>query len=207
MPAEYYLDFTSEELTVTAGVNRARLLTDLTGEGLRTIYPVNPWIKPKENQLTAFLSWPEDKPHAPGLGTVKVRLFLADPNKPFPSPLKVLAEFSWPALPKIAEEYPYTMTVPFLVDEAPPCTLWRDAEAVPRLEPADREAIIGQAEMLRLALTGGDAARAAEIARYKHEDDARSHGHRPEAAAEEAVEQYNMIINAPKLRSEASTLR
>ena len=98
------------------------------------------------------------------------------------------------------------MAVPFQVDEVPACNLWRETETIPKLEPADRELIIAQSEMLRLALTGGDAARAAEIARYKHEDDARSHGHKPEAATEEAIAQYTMIINAPKLRSEALTL-
>jgi hypothetical protein len=200
MIPHYYLDLTSIGLVGNYGVNDVPVVTDPKAEGVRTIMPVNTWLKPSGTQLTVSLQWPRAVPYKPGQGTVTAQIFRADPNSEVPVAAEVLAEVVWPA-PGTPEEYPQRVRVPFNLPASVATQLWNEAPVLPPLTDVDKAALLALVERFRQALISGNPEEAYGFMKYKFEDFARAEGHTVASIREVVLEQYQEMLAEPNRES------
>lgn len=197
----YYIKVESRSVGLAAGVNDAPLALDTAAEGLAKSRPLNEWILPHGNRLTAFFFWPEKTPFKPGLARTRIELFIADPAQAAPRPQQVLATLDWPPANE-PEAYPRKLSAPFDAASAPPTQVWTQAAPAAPLNSNDRQAILKLVENLRLALMGDDPQAAYKASMEKFEEQARAYGKPPERVRQATIEQFQMITTQPKRRSD-----
>lgn len=185
----YYLDVDSQHVGLLCGVNDAPIVRDASAQGIRTTYPINEWIHPRTNRLTAFLFWPEDQPFVPGNARVKASVFVGDPQVQWVRPKTVLGEFEWPR-PDVQEGYPYQFELPLQIPAMPPATLWDRAEPIATVSTKDREAIVKLVEDFRAALLGNDPDIAFRFVEERFADEARAYGKDPAGVRKSLVGVY-----------------
>ena len=154
--------------------------------------PVNEWLYPEGNRLTASVNWPPGESYQPGVGKLQARLFRGDPQAEVPEPGEVLGELSWPP-PERPETYPHSLAVAVDVSDPPPTRLWREAEPIEVLTPADRAEMLAQAEALQQAVLAGRGADAYRLSGYKFADDVRANGLDPATLQQAVTGQYEQL--------------
>jgi hypothetical protein len=197
----HFLDVDSSGVGLYLGVNGVQLLVDPKGDGIRTLLPVNEWIMPGENKLTATLNWPAHQDFKPNTAAVKLSLFESDPESEFPDPLKVLAEATWPAPPPEREQYPHKISVPFEVSSPPPASLWEQAEEIDEVTDEAKDIMLEKIETLRTAIMAGNHDLILRLLDYRYAEDARVNGIDPEKLKNSVKRQYEMLLDEPNVSS------
>lgn len=204
MPTFYCLDLETAGVAAVARVNGVPLAIDPTGEGLRTVRPINEWLLPDANALTVLLSAPIDPAFVREAPFLRSTVFRADPASAFPKPAETLASFAWPAA-DVPQTFPYRAERPFRIAEPPASRLWGEAARLEEPADADRARILAIVEEFGRALAEGRGEDAFRIAAYRFEDDARVNGIDPSELRKSILSQYRWIASQPNLRARAVT--
>ncbi len=117
-------------LRAQVGANDAPLLRYEGSTPLALQYPLNAWLLPEGNLLTALFSPLDEEDSAPGFD-----LSLTGPD-PGGAPL---ARLSW-SLPEGAEFEPFALSLPFTPSEYVESSLWEHGEPVSELDDAELDA-------------------------------------------------------------------
>ncbi len=197
----YYLSMRSNAVCCVLGVNDVPLVVDSDGEGYVTDVPILLWLKPGENRLTAYLTWPDGVTYEPGKAELEASAYLHDPSQEAPTPLDTLASFSWP-LPGVPEAYPFPFERPFVVSRPIATELWDRAEEIEELTDEDKREIVALVEKLRAAIDAKDAGGAYALQEFKYTEDAVAEGKPPERTREAVIEQYQWLFEQEHVRSD-----
>ena len=202
----YYLDYDGSRLAYQVGVNGIPVGIEPDGEPRKGLRSVNAFLKPGDNELTAFLDWPRGVNYAPGVASLAARVFEADPAHEMPKPLRTLADFRWPIpadekrnRPAVPEAYPYRARVPFANLDVPELALWTRAEPIEggTLEPTDRLDLANFINEFQRRLAGREYEAAYEMARFRYEDEARALYKPPEQMREMVIGMYAELEQMP----------
>ena len=197
----YYLSMRSNAVGCVLGVNDVPLVVDSDGEGYVTDVPILLWLKPGENRLTAYMTWPDGVPYEPGTAELEASVFLHDPSQEAPTPLDTLASFSWP-IPGVPEAYPFPFERPFVVSRPIATELWDRAEVIEELTDEDKRQIVALVEKLRAVIDAKDAEGAYALQEFKYTEDAVAEGKPPERIREAVIEQYQWLFEQDHVRSD-----
>lgn len=202
---QYYLDVESVGLISSIGLNDVPILQDRIGSRLRSVRPVNQWIRPGDNTLHIFGSWPKGVEFKGGKAFVSASVFIANPeSESIPEPLVTLAKLAWPAAPA-PEVYPMRLSIPFKVEHAPPLKLWTDAQKVESIEKTDHTTMVRIAGELASAIAGGRGEAAFDLVKYRYDEEDRAYGKPEGHYRKTVVDQYGWIASHPDLKVQPLT--
>ncbi|MEZ4407950.1 MAG: hypothetical protein R3A52_15960 [Polyangiales bacterium] len=126
MPPVAHIVVRARGVRVEAGANDAPFLRHAALVPVSLQYPLNAFVLPEDNRLTAQVSPLDDEDAEPGLD-----LALTGPDPASAALLRV----SW-SLPRGAAFEPFTLSLPFIPPEAVETTLWSEGEVVDDLDDA-----------------------------------------------------------------------
>lgn len=158
-------------LRFEAGVNDVPLVRSARGEPVAAALPLELWLLPSGNRMTAQAQRLADSRREPALDVSIVR-----PDDPDPECMRV----HWSAPEDLAFD-PFDVCVPFTTDGPPPeSRAWREAA---RMDSLDDEAIRGArgAGAALLAAFGKGTEAVLETLAFRIEDEARVLGEEPDA--------------------------
>ncbi len=202
---QYYLDVESVGLISSIGLNDVPILQDRAGSRLRSVRPVNQWIRPGDNTLHVFGSWPKGVEFKPGKALLSASVFIARPDgEGIPEPLITLAKLAWPLEPA-PEVYPMRLSIPFKVQLAPPLKLWTEAQKVESIEKSDHSTMVRIASELAAAIAGSRADAAFDLVKYRYDEEDRAYGKPQDHYRKTVVDQYDWIASHPNLKVQPLT--
>lgn len=201
----HLLKLSTAGLTAIFGVNGAPLLVDSTGAGLRSAWPVNPWLKPRGNALTIYLAKPSAAPSViippPDLPEVDVhaQLFTVAPNLPTNEIDRMLATFDRTAADPTP--LPVNRAIAFDITAPPPTELWKDAEPIKELANADRDQLRMLVQKHADAIQARNLDDLSALLEYRTKDCALANGQEPEHMREVIRRQYTQeMFSQPSLQ-------
>jgi hypothetical protein len=177
MPKFFMLKIEKSTVLLELTINDSYLVLSSRKSDINTGETLNVWIKPGDNVLGVYLTWPEEMPYQPGLAHCKLRLEALEEGQRM-GDATPLVDFVWPipakpapvavggALAKPAEPteppapteyYPYEARLRFQVDpaDAPPSRLWQEAMLIP-WNDKQKQAVIQRLMLLHKALDQKD---------------------------------------------------
>lgn len=187
--------------TATVGINGAPILIDPTGAGLNATMPANPWLKPKENSLSIYLTMPPATNARLPEVFVRAQVFSVKADSPEGDPDTFLANFERNAgdpspLPVIRE-------IAFVVSNPPPSRLWSEAEKVSELSPADKLQLTTLIQKFAEAIGTRNLDAISALLAYKTRDSALSNGQDPDRMRQVIRDQYaNRMFTETSLQIE-----
>ena len=200
----HLLKLITSGLTATVGLNGAPILIDPNGIGLNATFPVNPWLKPKENTLSIFLALPLPAPEVklPEID-VYAELYSVKPNSPQGEPDVYLARFERNA--KDFTPLPVAREIPFVVTAPPPSNLWTEAARINGLSGSDQQQLRTLVQKFADALQRRDLDAISTLLEYKTKDCALANSQDPEEMRQVIRELYtDEMFTQPSYRVEGA---
>ncbi len=212
MPKFFMLKIEKSTALLELTINGAPLVLPSRQGNLDTGESLNIWIKPGDNLLNVYLTWPDGLPYQPGLALCKLHLEALEQGQRM-GDASPLADFVWPIPPPTApslpavggvpaeppaptEYYPYEARIHFQIDpaDAPPSRLWQEALPIP-WNDSQKQAIIQRVSLLHKALDQKDMKALLKFLDFKAVDAGGTHYMAADAARQSQQEFFDYLFS------------
>lgn len=216
MPKFFMLKIEKSTVLLELTINGVPLVLPSRQGNIDTAEMLNVWIKPGDNLLNIYLTWPDGMPYQPDLARCKLRLEALEegqrlgdaaplidfiwPIPAEPAPVAVggaLAKPAEPAEPPTPTEYyPYEARLDFQVApaDAPPSRLWQEAMPIPWRD-SQKQAIIQRLTLLHKAIDQKDLKAVMKFLDFKAVDAGGAHYMPPDKARKSQQEFFEYLFS------------
>lgn len=192
MVFHYYLSIRSIGVLCRLEINGALQFSDTTGLGGSVTKAINYWLMPSANHLSLSLKPATRSLANPGpVAKVELSYFEADPDQEYPTPLRILHQFTWEE--ESGPSLPYLHETPIPCDPAPPTRVWGEATPLQTLEASDKQALIDLANSLCDHIMAGRSEEAYGLVSYRYQEEALADGKDEALNHKIVVEQYTWL--------------
>lgn len=187
MNSQFELSLRARGVAVDAGVNDAPFLRVRGGRSASSRMPVDMWLAPEGNALTASISPLDDGDESP-----LVELMLA----PSGSALPPLVRLSWSA-PRGSTFEPFRIELPFAPGAPVRTRLWRDVADPVELDDAALDEARATGLHLCHAMARRDLDAVMELVRYRTDETARAFGFDEDENVSAVRRAFESLLLAP----------
>lgn len=212
MPKFFMLKIEKSTALLELTINGAPLVLPSQQGNLDTGESLNIWIKPGDNLLNVYLTWPDGTPYQPNLAICKLHLEALEKGQRM-GDAPPLVDFVWPipasTAPSLAavggvpaepsaptEYYPYEVAIHFDVvpTDAPPSRLWQEAMPI-SWNDLQKQIIIQRVSLLHKALDQKDIKALMKFLDFKAVDVGGAHYMAADAARQAQQEFFEYLFS------------
>lgn len=187
MNSQFELSLRARGVSIDAGVNDAPFLRVRNGRAASSRMPVDMWLTPEGNALTASIS-----PLDGGADSPLVELMLSPPGGALPPVVRL----SW-STPRGSAFEPFRVELPFALRGTVETRLWRDVAEPVELDDAALDEARVTALHLRDAMAQRDLDAVMALVRYRTDETARAFGFDDDENASAVRRSFESLMLAP----------